>query len=344
MSLAPNVDVTLGSLRYDSHVSALRATLALLPEVNSFSLSLPASVKFTAQPGDDAILLVTGGDDAGDGQQAILTGQVRSVRRTFHEIWVVCGDAGAELGGLRPATTYQQKSAADVIKALAGDAGIDLGDVDVDLDLAAYVAHQGRSAAEHIAYLAQLAGAIAHVNGDGELDVIPVPGAQAEAALRYGREFVDYQEIDGPPLAVQRFAIGNGTAGSTAAPNALKLSLGKLPEDAAAPGAGAIWYPAPILRTPGTAKAAAAALNDRAAAYTKQMRARCFLLTGLRPGMVVEFQDLPGGLGGNTWLLTRVTHWLKPNFGGETTLEGVLAGASGESLLGSLLGALGGLL
>ena len=68
---------------------------------------------------------------------------------------------------------------------MASDAGVDLGDVDVDLDLAAYAAHQGRTAAEHVAYLATLAGALATINANGELDVGPMPGPQAEVALHF---------------------------------------------------------------------------------------------------------------------------------------------------------------
>jgi hypothetical protein len=344
MSLAPTATVTLGSLRYDSHVTDLHVTLALLPAVNSFVVDLPASVKFTAVPDDDAILVVSGGDDAADGEQTLLTGTVGQVRRTLDHIRVICADGGVALSELRPATTYQGKSAGDVIKALASDAGASIGDCDIDLDLAAYVAHQGRTAAEHIAELARLGGCIATVNADGELDVTVMPGEQADAALLYGRELLSFEKIDAPAPKTRRFAIGNGTAGSTSAPNALKPGLTKLPDDAGAPGPGAVWFPSPVLRTPGTAVAASQALGDAAAARTTRCRAQAFLLTGLRPGMVIEIQELPEELSGNTWLLTRVSHHLDPALGGETTLEGVLAGASGGSLLGALLGAIGGLL
>ena len=344
MSLAPTASATIGSLRYDAHVSTVRATLSLLPAVNSVTLSLPLAVKFTAVPGDDAVLLLHGGDVEGDGEQTVLTGKVRQVRRTFEAIEITCTDAGVDLAALRPAKTYQNQSAADVIEALAQEAGVEVGDVDVDLDLAAYVAHQRRTAAEHIAYLASLGGSIARVSGEGGLEVIPTPGEQAERALLYGRELVEYQRIDGPSVAVQRVAVGNGPSSSPAAPDALKPTLTKVPEDAATPGKDAIWYPTPVLRAPKPAVAASEALNNRATALMQRMRARCFLLTALRPGMVVEIQELPDQLGGSNWLLTRVTHGVRPGVGGETVLEGVLAGASGSSLLGSLLGAIGGLL
>jgi hypothetical protein len=60
----------------------------------------------------------------------------------------------------------------------------------------------------------------------------------------------------------------------------------------------------------------------------------------------VDVQSLPDGLSGGPWLITRVTHRLAPNRGGETLLEG--ESADTESLLGALIGAalgtIGGLL
>jgi hypothetical protein len=343
MSLAPTADVTLGSLRYDSHVSALAATLAVLPAVNSVRVRLPAAVRFTAEPGDDATVVLSGGDEPAGGTQTILKGTIRSIRRSVTAIDVTCADGGTGLAALRPATTYRNKSAGDVIEAMASDAGVDLGDVDVDLDLAAYAAHQGRTAAEHVGYLATLAGALATINGDGELDVGPLPGTQADVALRFGRELIEFERQATPP-ATARYGIGSGASGSASAPDALKPAPSRLPDDAASPGKDAVWIPASALRTPKAATTATQALNDQAAAAATRMRARCFLLVHLRPGMVVEIQDLPDDLSGTTWLLTRVTHRIDPDRGGESILEGVEAGASGGDLLGAVLGALGSLL
>jgi hypothetical protein len=342
MSIAPAVDVTLGGLRYDTHVSSLRVTLALLPAVNSFTLSLPSQVKFTAGIGDVAALTLDGGDAEGDGARQVLAGKVRSIRRTLDAIEVTGADAGSDLAALRPAKTFSDMSVADFVQALDGEVGASVGEVSAGLKVAAYAAHQGRTAAEQIEYLARLAGCIAHVDGDGRLNVVARPSDRADAALLHGREIIEFERREGasPP---QQVAIGNGTAGSTSAPDALKHSLGRLPSNAASPGASARWHAAAVLRTPSAAGDASDALSAYAAAFSQQMRARCFLLTGLRPGMVVEVQELPDALSGTTWMLTRVTHRLAPSGGGETVLEGVMAGASG-GLLGALAGAIGGLL
>ena len=81
----------------------------------------------------------------------------------------LAADGSADLAALRPAATYQKQQAGDVISALARDAGADTGAVDVGLRLAAYVAHQERTAGEHAAYLAGLAGCTLVTDADGAL-------------------------------------------------------------------------------------------------------------------------------------------------------------------------------
>jgi hypothetical protein len=330
--LTPSATVTLGNLRYDSHASDVVAHLALLPGVNSLNAVLPADVEVSAAAGDPGSLEL----DGGEGTQMVLTGKVCSLRRNLLATKVSVADGGADLAGFRPCATYEKQNGRDVIRALTEESGVDVGTLDLDLPLAAYVAHQKRTAAEHVAYLARLAGATARVDGDGNLQVNPWPGGQPEAALLYGREVIDYEVRDRPGPQVHRVTVGNGPAGSVDAPDALRHTSSILPGDAPAPGAGAIWEAAPILRTPATALTASQAAEQRAAAGGSRVRARCFLLPSLRPGTVVEVQELPDGVAGGPWMLTQVTHRLRPGLGGTTTFEGVAAGASSGGL-GSLL-------
>ena len=67
----------------------------------------------------------------------------------------------------------------------------------------------------------------------------------------------------------------------------------------------------------------------------------CWLLPALRPGELVEVQDLPDGISGGPWLVTHVQHRVGPM--GATTRFDAVSGEGG-GLLAGLLGALGGLL
>jgi hypothetical protein len=339
MSLSPTCTVTLGNLKYDSHVSGLVASLTLLPGVNQARLTLPDGVPVEAAPGDPAIIEL----DGGEGAQTVLTGKIQGL---FHhllgvEVWVA--DGGAALAGFHSAATYEKQSAKDIVTALASEAGVDVGALDMDLRLSAYAASQRRSAAEHIAYLADLDGRLAFFDGDGALQVRPRPSGPADLALLFGREIIACQARQLPAPSPRRMLLGSGPAGAADAPDALRPSLEPLPSDAPNPGKEAIWRAAAILRTPQAANAASQAADQAMAAHTSQIACRAFLLPQLRPGLVVEIQELPGAVGENgPWLLRRVTFRLNPRDGATTFFEGETAGAS--NLLGSLLATVGSLL
>jgi hypothetical protein len=341
MSLAPASSFTLGELRYDSHAVELVATLGVLPAVDSFRVRLPSGADVRCSPGDPALLEL----DGGEGKTTVLTGKVRGVKRGFDVTDVTAADAGADLAAVRPAATYDGIAAQDVIAALASEAGVSVGVTDLDLPLAAYATHQRRTSAEHVAYLARLGGGMACVDGDGSLTIRQRPSGPADAALLYGRELLRCEIRSCPGADVAQVTVGNGAAGTADAPDALRPSADVLPGDAPAPGPAAIWEPAAILRTPKTAVAASNAAADAFAAGGKRLRALCFLLPSLRPGMCIEIQSLPDALGGGRWLLTRVVHRLRRNSAGTTVLEAESADATPHtSLLGAALSALGSVL
>ena len=341
MILAPAVSATLGNLRYDVQAIACSVSLGLLPRGGSARLRLPAGVRFEARSGDDAKLDL----DGGEGARTVLTGSVRSVGRDVQGIDVELCDVGSVLAAYRPACTFENQSAQQIIRKLVGDVALSPGDLDLDLDLPAYVAHPGRTAAEHIAELARLAGALAQAGADGKLQVRGLPEGPADAALRFGREITHYEVRDNALEQGQTFAIGAGPAGSASAPDALRPTPGFLPASAAAGGRNVLRLPTPVLRTPKAASSASEALSRHTAARATRLHARCFLLPALRPGQVIEVQDLPDGLSGGPWLVTRVDHDVSDG-AGRTRFEAQSAAA--PSLLGSLAGAavaaIGGLL
>jgi hypothetical protein len=335
------VTVTLGNLRYDSHVADVIVSLALLPRGNSFTVQLPATVEMSAAPGDEAILQL----DGGEGAETVITGKVRGVYRKLLTTHVVVADGGAELSNFRPAVTYEKQNGKDIVRALAAEVNVSVGTIDLDLPLVSYVAHPQRTAAEHVASLARIAGALAHIDSEGTLHVRLRPEPQAERALRYGRELLDYSVRERPGAPVRHVAIGNGPSSSPDAPNALRQTRAVLPSDAPAAGKDVRRETIALLHTPRGATAAGQARNKEAAAAALTLQATCFLLPALRPGMVIEVQDLPERLRGGPWLLTRVEHRLLPSAGGRTMIEAESADTTAAGgLLQAALSAVGGLL
>jgi hypothetical protein len=339
MSLSPTASLELGSLGYTAHVAEVLVTLRLLPGVNSFSAVLPREAELDAAPGDPAKLEL----DGGEGAETVLTGTVRALRHGLRSTRAIAADGGADLAALRPNATYERQDAKAVIRALASDASADVGRLDVDLAMAAFVAHQGRTASEHVAALAELAGAVAGFDADGAL-VVAAPASAADVALRHGRELVAC-EVDGwPGPAGAPAPVGFGPAGSPQAPGALRHTLAVLPSSAPAAGPSAVRLPAAVLRSPTAATNAGLAASTRHGSQGARLRGRGFLLPTLRPGSVLDVQDLPAPLSGGPWLVTAVTHRLHPHEGGSTTFEARSAGGAGAGLLGAALSAVGGLL
>ncbi len=333
MILRPSATLTLGNLRYDSHVVRFEICLGLLPRGGSVEVRLPASARFEASAGDDAQVDV----DGGEGSERVLTGKVREVVRTPYVTIARLHDAGGILAEYRPSVTFEHQSAADVVRGLASDAGVSVGRLDLDLDLVAYVAHPRMTAAEHVAHLCRLGGSIPRTTADGELEIVKRPAGQPDKALKYGRELTEYRAARSSVPNPARFAIGFGPAGSTSAPDALKQTKTSLPDSAKPGGPGVVREPAAMLRTAGAASNASQALQEAAAATGERLAAECFLLPGLRPGEVFEVQSLPDEFSGGPWLVTRVTHRLDPASGGRTLIDA--ENADSESLLGQLVGA-----
>jgi hypothetical protein len=134
--------------------------------------------------------------------------------------------------------------------------------------------------------------------------------------------------------------MGFGPAGSGGADDALRPSTDAIPGSAADGGVGVWRVPSPVLRVPSAATTASGALQSVAAAQAERLTACCFLLPALRPGSVIEVQELPEDLSTGPWLVTRVEHNFQRGYG-TTRFWGETA-TTGSSLLGGLAGAAAG--
>jgi hypothetical protein len=336
--LRPSYALTLGGQRWTEQVTVLEVRLAAAPLPGLLSARLPAGGPVSAAPGDAASLDL----DGGEGGATVFTGTVDTLRRDPEGVTVTALDAAGTLAAYRPAATYEKVTAGTVIGQLCGDVGVAAGAIDNGVDLAFYVADPGRSALEHVARLAGWGGALARVNGNGALDAQVVNAAQPELALRYGRELLAFERARAA-APVQAFVVaGEAGAGSTSDPKALRpvadFFAGSRP---AGPSATDRWRFEPALRTAASARTAGAALERAYRSGRGRGRLEALLLPALRPGTVLEVQDLPDGLEGGPVWLDRVWHHLSA--AGASTRARLWQGGDGfdsAGLLGSLAGAL----
>ena len=339
--LSPAYTLTIGSQQWTEQLLALDLSLQVAPLVDVLSVRLPAAAPLSGGPGAPAQLRLDSGEAAAD----VFTGKVVSVRRELDATVVRAVDAGGELARVRPAITFQNVTAATLIGDLCGEAGLETGALDDGPTLAFYVADPSRSAWEHIARVGAWGGVVARVSAANAVTATIVNAAEPELALRYGRELLSF-EVDSREEVYKSFVVaGEAGAGAVDSPDALRPTTdffaGNRPDG---PSARSRWSWEPALRTVPAAATAGAALQRAYRSSLERGRFEAFLLPRLRPGLVIEVQDLPEGMARGPHWLYSVRHQVGPD--GARTRAGFYKGGDSFdplALLGSLLGAIGGL-
>lgn len=327
---APTYGLTLGSQRWTEQLLGLTLRLDPAPLLDVLEARLPAEAPLDATVGDPVELAL----DGGEGESAVFAGVVDSIRRSVGEIVVRALDAGGTLAAYRPAATYEQVTVGTLISELCADVGVATGDLEDGPTLAYYAADPSRTALDHVARLAAWAGALARVTADNELDASIVLAGEPELALLFGRELIAVDGLEASAPIATFVVAGEGEALPTT-----DFFAGNRPDG---PSAEAVWQFEPALRTAAAAQTAAAARTRNYASARTRGTIEAFLLPALRPGTVVEIQELPVGLGASPFWLDRVTHELSPS-GARTTARLRQGGETFDplALLGSLAGALG---
>jgi hypothetical protein len=270
----------------------------------------------------------------------VFSGTVLTVQRVLECTVVRCGDAAVALSAARPGVTFERQDARAIITALARAVDARTGRIDCDLELAAYVAHQGRTAWEHVTTLATWGGALATTAAAGTIEVRQFPHPPADLALRYGREIAALTVVTVPRFADVTI-VGGGPAGNTSDPGVMLQTIAPLPQGAPGPDTNSIRIAAPALRTP----AAVSSAIKAAAAWHGAARlvATCWLVPRLRAGTAVEIVDAPTPNSAGPWLITSVVHAVGPGPAGRTTFEAVAMDTAGTGLRDQLVGAVGGI-
>jgi len=335
MSLLPAIRLDIDNAhRYESQISAASVLLGPLPRVNRARVSFPIDTALKAKTGSDATLAL----NDGSGWETILTGKIRGRITSLESQTAVIADGGADLAAYRPTTTFQAQEAAVVANTLAGDVDVTLDIPPGPFGMTYFAAHGNRTAAEHLGYLAALTGTLAVWTKSGNLRFMPLEPLVPTKAIKHGRDISHWHTLRTTRTPAEWVAVGHGPAGAVQAPNAMLQTTGTLPSSPSEGGAGTIRQAHAILRTPLASQTANDALNRRAELGMTQARATTIPTPSIRPGLVLEVQDLPGDHPG-TWLVTEVTHRWNAQLGASTQFQ-AWSTASEDGLLGQLGGLL----
>jgi hypothetical protein len=286
--LRPKISLSVGNKLYDQHTLALRLRRTQLPALDRLEVALPAAVQFDAAAGDDCSLEI----DGGDGAATVFTGTLTQIRRAFTGLCLTAHNGGLALARYRPAASYEQLNAGEIIDNFCGDVSVSVAKRVDGPALALYVADGRASAAEEIARLALDAGAGAAFDGEGNLHVTEEGGPAGEMALRYGRELLEVETgtISDPNVTIT--VVGEG-AGSPSSPEGRWVVSDFLAGSGPTPGLSDRIVARPELRTSSDATAAADALMQRASVALLPVKLRLWLNPKIEPGMRLELSDMP---------------------------------------------------
>ena len=340
--LQPTYTLTLGAQRWSEQLLSLDATIAPAPLLDVVRARLPIAAPVKAAIGDPAQLTLHNGEKEAD----VFAGAITTVRRTLDAWEITALNAGGTLARFRPAATFEQITAGTLIRNLCDEVGAGVDTVDDGVALAFYTADPSRTAWEHIARVAAWSGALALVTNENSVAATVVNATVPELALRYGRELLAIEQAE-EAAPVEAFVVaGESGAGDTGAPEALRPTTdffaGSRP---AGPNATRRWRYEPALRTAQAAGTAGAARDRTYRAGRRHGTFTAFLQPELRPGAVFEIQELPEGMQQGPHWVYHVRHRLD-RAGARTCVRFYRGGDSFDplALLGSLAGAIGGLL
>jgi hypothetical protein len=339
--LRPAYSLIAGTQQWTCQLIELDLVLVPGPGIEELTVTLPAAAPFKAEPGDPVSLDL----DGGEGSAAVFAGQITAVRRGLRTTSVTAHGALGQLAHYYPATTFENARAGTVIRALAEDAGLGTADIADGVSLPFYAADPSRNASQHAARLAAWSGAMLLPTADGKVSAVIIDASQATVALRHGRELTGFA-ADTAARGAAITVAGESGAGDASAPEAMRLSTdvfsGNRPEG---PSLGTAWNWEPALRTASAAATAGAALRRSQSAGESTARLDAFLLPRLRPGTVVEIQDLPDGFAKGPYWIEQVRHRIDRR-GAVTSARLMQGGDSFDplALLGSAAGALAGAL
>jgi hypothetical protein len=339
--LTPAYTVRTGSQEWTKQVLYVRVSLDAGPRVDTAAIVFPAVAPLDAAPGDDVVVSL---DDSSEQDDTVFTGVVDRIRRTPSVTIVNAINAGGVLARTRPSVTFEHITGGDIVRQLCREASVDPGDIVDGVSLPYYVADPDRTAWQHVTRVAAWGGAIVTVSADNKVNAIVVDAQQADVALRYGREILDFS-FDEDASHIDTFSTAGETGvGDAADASALRLSsdffAGSRPSG---PGPRASWQSVPALRTADAAASAAA----RQRLYTSTGacgRVNAFLQPKIRPGSIIELHNMPSGIPQQPLWVRRVEHALSAD-GATTRIDVAWGGESFDpmALLGSLGGAIGAL-
>lgn len=338
-----------GSVPLVDQLVSLRLSRRLAPDVDVAELWL--APRDWTDP--DAPPLVAVGDTgvielglSADDLSKVFTCEIDMVElRGAGLLRAAAANGGRKLARLRLNQSYANRKPGEIIADIAGAAGVEVTGSDAGETLPRYAVDDRQSAYEIIAELSAMAGRLAGFDADGKLALLDqaAPGEVA-ATLVYGTDIIDFVLADRSPHSGEISLHGAGAADASGDKSWAWLRK-ELGPDAVVTGEGPPQrrYAAPAARSPEAVAQRAGSAVQAAERARSVSRVRALGIPGLAPGARIILEGVPGGVGNGEYIVVGLVHRMDAGAGLVTDLRVSRIGGGGD-LLGSLLGAIEGLL
>jgi phage protein D len=325
--LKPAYKLTLGDKIVDttdepqsSTVVDLTVALDMETPADSFTLVLGQVNGLKPERDDEATIEL--GYAGNGGLTQVMAGTVVSVKPGLTTSRVIGYSAAQTLLRTFVDQTYESKTAGQIFRDLADQAGVDVATAEDGITFPAYVIHGRRSVYHHMRELADLCGFDLYINADGELVFERFVSGNTIHVLEYAKHILELDVLQAPPRAALVEAWGESPTGSQG-----EESWAWLTKDfsgskgTAGSGEPKLLLERPVLRTADAAQSAANAAHTHIQRRTLRGR---LLVTGqpqVKLGDAIRLRDVPNDALNETFQVRSVIHRITKIGGFTTTIE-----------------------
>jgi phage protein D len=328
--LTPAYKLTIGDAVVDttdepqaSTLVDLTVTLDMDVPADSATMVLAQVGGLEAARGDEVAIELGYAEDGGLTQ--VMVGTVVTVEPGLTRTRAVAHSAAAALLRTFVEQTYESQTASEIVRDLAGQAGVDVDTAEDGISFPAYVVHGRCSAHRHMHDLAELCGFDLYINADGALVFERFISGNAIHVFEYAKQIVELEALRTPARADVVEAWGESPTGSKG-----EDAWGWLTKDFSGTRGSAGSGPAKLLLERTALRTAEAAASAAEAAHTRIQRqtVRGRLLTVGQPqvklGDAIRLREVPAEGLNETFQVRSVTHRIS-KAGGFTTTVGFRA-------------------
>lgn len=195
-----------------SAVVDLTVALDLDVPADSFRLALGAVGSFSPARDDEAQIELGYADNGG--LTLVMTGKVATVESNLTTTRVIGYTAADALLRTFVERTYENRTAGEIVRDLAGQAGVDVATAEDGIDFPAYVVDGRRSAHAHMRDLADLCGFDLYANADGGLVFEKFINGKRVHVFEFAKHIIEMDALRTPPRAGLVEAWGESPTGS----------------------------------------------------------------------------------------------------------------------------------